>query len=74
VFYAHVDHAHAAAMIALADSALQPHRGFPTLLDLANHVCDATFGQDSLAAALQAGYTRAGVPLHYMTGRMARGR
>ncbi len=70
LFYAHVDHAHEAAMVALADSLLQPHRGFPTLLDVARHLCEATFGQDSLAAALQLGYSRAGVPLEYMSGRM----
>ncbi len=74
VFYAHVGHAHEAALIALADSVLQPHRGAPMLLDLAGQVCEATFGAESLAAALQLGYTRAGEPLRYFAGRMSGGR
>ena len=39
LFYAHADHAHLAAHIALADSVLQEQRGFPLLIDLADHVC-----------------------------------
>src|SRR5207249_3029705 len=34
VFYAHADHAHEAALIAMADSVLQEHRGFPMLIEL----------------------------------------
>ncbi len=74
VFYAHVDQAQIAALIALADSVLQPHRGVPMLLDLAGQVGEATFGAESLAAALQLGYTRAGDPLRYFAGRMSGGR
>jgi len=74
LFYAHVDHAHEAALIALADSVLQPHRGFPMLIDVAHHVCAATFGPDSLAGPLQLAYTRAGAPLRYLSERMSRGR
>jgi hypothetical protein len=74
VFYAHVDHAHQAALIAIADSLLQPHRGFPMLIDVAHHVCAATLGPDTLAGPLQAAYTRAGVPLRYLGERMTRGR
>ncbi len=74
LFYAHVDHAHEAALIALADSVLQPHRGFPMLIDLADHVCAATFGSDSLAGPLQLAYTRAGAPLRYLSERMTRAR
>ncbi|MCC7103497.1 MAG: hypothetical protein IT307_00005, partial [Chloroflexi bacterium] len=48
VFYAHEDHTHLAAHIALADSVLQEHRGFPLLIDLADRICAATFGPDSL--------------------------
>jgi hypothetical protein len=73
VFYAHVDHAHEAAHVALADSVLQQHRGVPMLLDLAEHMCQATFGPESLAAALQLGYARAGAPLEYLAGRMLGG-
>src|SRR5581483_598418 len=74
VFYAHLAHAHEAALVALADSVLLPHRGVPMLLDLAAQVCEATFGPDSLAGALQLGYTRAGDPLRYFAGRMSGGR
>ena len=74
LFYAHVDHAHEAALIAIADSLLQPHRGFPMLIDVAHHVCAATLGPDTLAGPIQAAYTRAGVPLRYLGERMTRGR
>lgn len=74
VFYAHVEHAHEAALIALADSLLQPHRGFPMLIDVAHHVCSATLGPDTLAGPLQLAYTRAGAPLRYLGERMTRGR
>ena len=72
LFYAHVDHAHEAALIALADSVLQPHRGFPMLIDVANAICSATFGSDTLAGPLQLAYTRAGAPLRYLSERMTR--
>ncbi|MFO0881799.1 MAG: hypothetical protein U0840_31260 [Gemmataceae bacterium] len=36
--------AHEAANIALADSVLQSHRGFPLLIDLAHHVRASVFG------------------------------
>ena len=62
VFYAHRDHVHAAALIALADSALQEQRGSPALLDLAQAVCRATFGVDSYAPQLSVAYTDAGAP------------
>ena len=39
LFYAHRDHAHFAAHIVLADSMFQEERGFPLLIDLADHVC-----------------------------------
>jgi len=74
IFYAHVDRAHEAALIAIADSQLQPHRGFPMLIDVAHHVCAATLGPDTLAGPIQAAYTRAGAPLRYLGERMTRGR
>jgi hypothetical protein len=74
LFYAHVEHAHEAAHIAMADSLLQPHRGFPMLIDVAHHVCAATLGPDTLAGPLQAAYTQAGVPLRYLSERATRGR
>jgi hypothetical protein len=74
IFYAHAEHGHQAALIALADSILQPHRGFPMLLDLADRMCAMTFGPESLAGPLQRAYTRAGVPLRYLSERMTRHR
>lgn len=74
LFYAHVGHAHEAALIAMADSLLQPHRGFPLLIDVADHVCAATLGPDTLAGPVQLAYTRAGAPLRYLGERMTRSR
>ena len=74
VFYASVDRAHKAARIVLADSLLQPHRGFPMLIDVADHVCTATMGPDTLAGPIQAAYTLAGVPLRHLGERRTRGR
>jgi len=59
LFYAHADHAHEAALLALADSALQEHRGFPTLLDLAEAVCRARFGPSDFAESVRLAYTEA---------------
>jgi len=64
VFYAHVDHAHTAAHIAIADSMLQEMRGFPMLIDLADTVCRTTLGVDSLLPTVQTAYAGAGEPLH----------
>lgn len=72
MFYAHVDHAHEAALIAMADSVLQEHRGFPMLIDLADGVCRTTFGADIFAASTQLAYAAAGEPYRYMTERSTR--
>jgi hypothetical protein len=62
IFYAHADHAHEAALIALADSTLHEHRGFPILLDLSDALCRATFGAGDFAATLRDAYAQAGQP------------
>jgi hypothetical protein len=72
MFYAHVDHAEMAAHIAMADSILQEHRGFPMLIDLADTVCTATFGVDSFSASVQLAYTEAGQPFRYLGERETR--
>lgn len=74
LFYAHVDHADMAAHIAMADSMLQEHRGFPMLIDLADTVCKTTFGVDSLLPSVQVAYTEAGAPFRYMGERETRAR
>jgi hypothetical protein len=72
MFYAHADHAHTAALIALADSVLQEHRGFPMLIDLADAVCDATFGARAFHASTNLAYAEAGEPYRYFTERRTR--
>lgn len=72
LFYAHVDHADIAAHIALADSLLQEHRGFPLLIDLADTVCQGMFGRETLEGPVRAAYADAGVPWRYMSERASR--
>ena len=72
LFYAHKDYAQIAARIALADSILQEHRGFPMLIDLADKVCGATFGVDSFISSVQTAYADAGQPYRYFAERETR--
>lgn len=72
LFYAHIDQAEMAAHIAIADSILQEHRGFPMLIDLADTVCRSTFGGDSFNASVQTAYVDAGQPFRYLGERETR--
>lgn len=72
MFYAHVDCAEMAAHIAMADSLLQEHRGFPMLIDLADTVCGTTFGVDSFMSSVQMAYADAGQPFRYLGERETR--
>ena len=72
VFYAHRDHACEAAAIAIADSTLQPYRGFPMLIDLADIVCGNTFDGGSFSGSLQDAYAAAGEPTRYLGERETR--
>jgi hypothetical protein len=72
IFYAHADHAAEAAAVVLADSTLQEHRGFPLLIDLADHICRANFGGDVFSAAVQSAYAGAGQPTRYLAERQTR--
>jgi hypothetical protein len=72
MFYAHADHVHEAALIAMADSVLQEHRGFPMLIDLADGLCSTTFGGDTFAASTQQAYAESGEPYRYMSERTTR--
>ena len=72
LFYAHRDHAHQAALIAMADSTLQEHRGFPTLIDLADTVCRTTFGAGDFKDSVRLAYTDAGHPYRYLGERETR--
>jgi len=72
MFYAHVEHAHEAALIAMADSVLQEHRGFPMLIDLADGVCRASFGGEAFNVSAQVAYAEAGEPFRYVSERSTR--
>jgi hypothetical protein len=72
LFYAHADHAHEAALIAMADSMLHEHRGFPLLIELADTVCSAHFSAASFAAGVEASYAAAGAPYRYLHERSTR--
>lgn len=72
LFYAHAEHAHAAALIAMADGTLQGHRGFPTLIDLADTVCRTTFGAGEFLDSVRLAYTDAGRPYEYLGERETR--
>lgn len=72
LFYAHVDHAAEAAVVAMADSALQTHRGFPLLIDLADRFCREHFGQETLRSVAQEAYADAGAPFRYLAERDGR--
>ena len=72
MFYAHRECAELAAHIAMADSLLQEHRGFPMLIDLADTVCKTTFGPESFLASVQTAYVEAGQPFRYLAERDTR--
>lgn len=72
VFYAHAEHAEMAAHLAIADSVLQEHRGFPLLIDLADSTCRSVFGRDTLEAPINSAYIDAGAPFRYVSERQTR--
>lgn len=67
VFVAHADHALPAAVLAMADAALQPHRGFPLSLDLAAVSSKVLLGMDAFQGLVEAAYAGAGVPHLFAT-------
>ncbi len=72
MFYAHRDLACEAAAVAMADSTLQPIRGFPMLIDLADCVCRSVFDSGSFRGCLQDAYAAAGEPARYLGERETR--
>lgn len=52
-----------AAAIALADSVIQEHRGYPMLLDMAHQFCAAAFGREEFLGPIQAAYAARNEPL-----------
>lgn len=71
-FFAHVDRVHEAAHIAIADSALQEHRGFPLSIDLADVACRSMFGADTFDDAVASAYREHGEPTRYLPERNTR--
>lgn len=72
IFYAHEDHVHEAALIAMADSALQEHRGFPNLIDIADRLCRGTFDPSGIAAGVNSVFAAKGEPFRYLLERATR--
>ncbi|MBP3956978.1 hypothetical protein J8F10_17045 [Gemmata sp. G18] len=72
MFYAHREHVHTAAKIAIADSVLMADRGFPALIDLADRTCQSVYGGGSLRDIATAAYARAGAGLRYGSERQNR--
>lgn len=71
-FFAHVDRMHEAAHIAIADSVLQEHRGFPLSIDLADIACRSMFGADTFDDAVASAYREQGEPHRYLPERNTR--
>jgi hypothetical protein len=74
LFYAHKDHFQTAALIAMADSVLQEHRGFPMLIDIADNICSATFSPETFFSSIRNAYADAGQPFRYLSERETRTR
>jgi hypothetical protein len=74
LFYAHCDHVHEAALIALADSVLQAYRGFPMLIDLADTACRNSLGIDTLRPNIDTAFAEAGILFRYDPERSTRDR
>lgn len=72
MFYAHRDFVHEAARIALADSILQEHRGFPMLVDMADGICRTYFGAETLNRPTQNAFSSVGQPYRYLDERVTR--
>lgn len=71
-FYAHPEEVHEAVLVAMADSVLQEHRGFPLSIDLADSVCRTSFGVDVFAEAVRGAYSDAGEPFRHLNERDTR--
>jgi len=72
LFFAHAEHAIAAGMVAMADAELQPHRGFPLLLDLARLSCKTSLGIDAFQGMVEATYAKAGAGRYYSPDNVGR--
>src|SRR5262249_16518355 len=59
LFVAHAEHAVEAGIIALADAALQPYRGWPLLLELAGPTARPGLGVEAFGGIVETAYARA---------------
>jgi len=60
IFFAHAEHAIHAGLVAMADAELQPHRGFPLLLELAGVSAKVGLGIDAFQSTVESAYASAG--------------
>src|SRR5262249_22973102 len=65
LFFAHAEHAIHAGLVAMADAELQPHRGFPLLLELAGVSCKTSLGIDAFQGMVESTYAKAGAGSFY---------
>jgi hypothetical protein len=72
ILYAHEDFVHEAAQIVMADSALQEHRGFPNLIDIADRTCRGMFDAGCVTAQVHTALARSGAPFQYFQERSTR--
>jgi hypothetical protein len=70
LFFAHKEHALHAGLVAMADAALQPHRGFPLLLELAGISAKAGLGIDAFQGMVESAYASAGAGQYYAPDRV----
>ena len=63
---------YSSATDALADSALQEHRAFPLLLDLADTLSRTTFGSTDFNQSVDLAYLESGQSAHYLTDHRPR--
>lgn len=73
MFYAPRDEVHLAARIAIADSILQPERGFPMLLGVADTACTSAFGGSGFLGIVHDAYAKVGAPYRFSGERETRG-
>ncbi|MHA7629839.1 hypothetical protein [Corallococcus sp. M7] len=72
LFYAHREHVHMAARVAMADSVLRLEKSYPLLLDVAELTCRSVFGEDGFEGLVQDAYAQAGAHLQYLLERESR--
>ena len=68
IFFAHREHVHRAAHIAMADTLTHPGRAFPMLLNVADASC-RVLSPDAFSGLVQDAYTRAGGNFQYLYER-----